>query len=114
MSPDIFKILTKPYADIIHILTDSLERKKQVTVDYNGGDRVIEVHAIGMSTSGNPVARVYQVSGHTEEGEPQGWKMMRLDRMQSDYIFPLSSKSSGPREGYQRNDKGMDYVFREL
>lgn len=82
-------------------------------VEYNGLPRIVEVHAVGLSTAGKPCMRVYQVQGDSHSGESEGWKLMSLGKV---FNMPeiLDIKSSAPRQGYQRGDLGMTTIFNEV
>ncbi|MGQ3025415.1 hypothetical protein [Sphingopyxis sp.] len=79
---------------------------------YDGFSRVVEVHAVGISTAGNPCMRVYQVRGGSVSNEPVGWKMMTLDKAFSMHL--TEEESFAPREGYAPNDRGMSTIFAQI
>lgn len=79
---------------------------------YDGFVRVVEVHAVGISTAGNPCMRVFQVRGGSVSGEPVGWKMMVLDKA---FTMHLTEEvSQAPRQGYAKNDRGMSVIHAQL
>lgn len=81
-------------------------------VQYDGFDRVVEVHAVGISTAGNPCMRVWQVRGGSVSNEPIGWKMMVLDKA---FTMHLTEEVAHcPRQGYAKNDRGMSTIFAQL
>jgi hypothetical protein len=79
---------------------------------YDGFARVVEVHAVGTSTAGNPVMRVWQVRGGSVHNEPVGWKLMRLDEARS--VVITKERSQAPRAGYKPGDKGMTTIRCQL
>lgn len=79
---------------------------------YDGFTRVVEVHAVGISTAGNPCMRVFQVRGGSVSGEPVGWKMMTLDKSFS--MHSTEEVSHAPRQGYARNDRGMSVIHAQI
>jgi hypothetical protein len=79
---------------------------------YDGFSRIVEVHAVGISTAGNPCMRVYQVRGGSVSGEPVGWKMMTFDKAFSMHL--TEEVSQAPRKGYAKNDRGMSNIFAQL
>jgi hypothetical protein len=91
---------------------NALRSSRCLQVNYNGFSRVVEVHAVGVSTAGNPVMRVWQIRGGSESGEPVGWKLMRLDEAVS--VSLLNEKSNAPRPGYKQGDKGMVSIVCQL
>lgn len=79
---------------------------------YDGFSRIVEVHAVGISTAGNPCMRVYQVSGGSVSNEPVGWKMMTLDKAFSMHL--TEQDGLAPRQGYAANDRGMSVIHAQL
>jgi len=79
---------------------------------YDGFSRVVEVHAVGVSTAGNPCMRVYQVRGGSVSGEPVGWKMMVMDKAFTMHLTEEVAHS--PRQGYAKNDRGMSIIHAQL
>ena len=81
-------------------------------LQYDGFSRIVEVHAVGISTANNPCMRVYQVRGGSVSGEPVGWKMMTLDKA---FTAHLSEEiSQAPRQGYAQNDRSMSVIHAQL
>jgi hypothetical protein len=91
---------------------EALKAGRCLELKYDGYTRVVEVHAVGTSTAGNPVMRVWQVRGGSVHNEPVGWKLMRLDEASSVEI--LAEKSAAPRPGYKSGDKGMSRIQCQL
>ncbi|MEP4445013.1 MAG: hypothetical protein ABJ059_16415 [Hyphomicrobiales bacterium] len=79
--------------------------RKRLTINYPPGQRLVEPHAAGYSSDGNPLVRVYQVSGASTSGEHAHWKLLRADRLISSAVE--GSSFVGPRPGYKRDDKAM-------
>ena len=84
---------------------DALNAGRCLELRYDGYSRVVEVHAVGLSSEGNWLMRVWQVRGGSVTGERIGWKLMRLDEGFSAQI--LNEKSMAPRPGYKRGDPAM-------
>lgn len=82
-------------------VNDAIEKKQRIRVYYDPtinrtseeedknlkGFRNIEVYVHGISKSGNPIIRIYQLNGVTETDSP-GWKTFRLDRITSWSPYP--------------------------
>ena len=90
----------------------AIQSGRRVELQYNGYTRVVEVHAVGRSTAGNDVARVWQVRGGSVSNEPVGWKLMVLDEALGARI--LNERSEAPRPGYKPGDKGMTWIQCEV
>ena len=84
---------------------DALRAGRCLELRYDGYSRVVEVHAVGVSTAGNPVMRVFQIRGGSVSGERMGWKLMRLDEAFTPVIS--DEPSQAPRNGYKRGDRDM-------
>lgn len=82
-------------------------------VEYDGLSRLVEVHTVGLSKSGHPVMRVYQLeAGQSHSGNPSPWRLLSLDKVSSARLVDV--KSYAPREGYRKGDAGMRHIFTEL
>lgn len=98
---------------IVLTMMQAIDEGKLLQVDYNGQRRLVEVHSVGISTAGNPVARVYQTGGGSQSGAPTPWRLFDLDKIPE--TFSLTEiNSEGPREGYNRDDMAMVSIFRQL
>ncbi len=90
----------------------ALQSGARLCLQYDGFTRIVEVHAVGVSTAGNPCMRVFQTAGGSVSGEPIGWKMMILDKSFSMHMTEEVAQS--PRQGYAKNDRGMSVIFAQL
>lgn len=79
---------------------------------YDGFSRLVEVHAVGTSKTGQLCMRVYQVGGGSVSGERIGWKMMLIDKSFSAHLS--ATRSEAPRSGYKRGDRDMLTVYCEV
>ena len=91
---------------------DALRRGRVLDLRYDGFSRSVEVHAVGVSTAGNTVMRVYQIRGGCVHNEPVGWKLMRTDEAVSAHV--TDEPSLAPRPGYKRGDKAMVRIITQL
>lgn len=94
------------------IAREAIEKKMCLELNYDGYARIVEVHAVGESSAGHMVMRVWQVQGGSSSNERQGWKMLRLDDARSLAISAISSDA--PRDGYKRGDRQMRRIFAEV
>lgn len=84
---------------------DALLSGHVLQLRYDGYNRDVEVHAVGITKEDHVVMRVWQVAGGSVSNEPVGWKLLRLDEATG--AFVTSQKSLAPRHGYKRGDKTM-------
>ncbi len=96
-------------------IISAIQGRHILLIDYYDprGSRYVEPHACGISTAGNEVVRVFQVSGPSKSHEGEGfWKMMRLDRIHG--LEALAQTFPQARPGYQRGDQGMERIYEQL
>lgn len=79
-----------------------------LSISYNGYHRIVEIHAVGRTKAGHKVMRVWQVRGGSSSGVNQGWKLMRLDQVES--MTLTEERAQVPRDGYRRGDKAMAQI----
>jgi hypothetical protein len=81
--------------------------------DYNGTVRQVEVHAVGISSTGAPCLRGWQVNGGSLSGNHAGWKLFDLDKVPD--TFKLTDiPAEVPRPGYKKGDSSMLDIFKEV
>lgn len=94
------------------IACEALAEGKRLTLNYDSHSRIVEVHAVGTSTAGNPIMRVWQTSGGSNKGGIPDWRLMRLDRASE--ISITDEVSEAPRDGYKSGDKAMAFINCEI
>ena len=70
------------------IVRDAIEKKLQVIGTYNGYQREMCPHTIGMSKRGEEQALFYQFAGESStglgpDGDPSNWRCIPLRRLQN-------------------------------
>lgn len=93
-------------------LIKSIENQTVITFDYDGGSRTVEPHCYGLTLAGNEGLRAYQIAGYSSSGKIPDWKM--FDMSKASNIVLTEEIFNGPRERYERGDKGMSQIFIEL
>ena len=91
---------------------EALQLGRCLELRYDGFNRLVEVHAVGISTADNLCMRVFQVDGGSVSGERMGWKMMTFDKAFTAYVS--DTLSTAPRPGYASNDKGMKVIHGQV
>lgn len=91
---------------------EAIEKRLCLELTYDGLVRVVEVHAVGESSAGHLVMRVWQVEGGSSSNERLGWKMLRLDEARS--LVLSGVPSCAPRPGFKRGDKQMRKILAEV
>ncbi len=93
-------------------LCEAILQRKVIHFSYDGGYRIAEPHCYGTSRDGNELLRAYQIGGHSESGNPIGWKLFRLDELSS--LSIREDSFSGPRPQYNPNDPAMASIYCRL
>lgn len=96
----------------INLAREAIQSKKCLSIQYGGYDRVVEVHALGITKDGNPIVKAWQLSGGSNGNGPSAWKHFRLDR--ASHISLLDQESDAPREGYAPNDRAIDLILTQV
>lgn len=92
-------------------IVQAIAQRRLMELSYDGLRRTVEPHAYGVTAHGHEVIRVWQTSGGSANGEPTGWKLLRVDEAR---VTALGERFEGPRPGYKRGDKAMSRIFAEL
>lgn len=91
-----------------HVGCEALNAGKRLAITYGGFTRVVEVHAVGITSEGNPVMRVWRVRGGSQSNNPSPWRLFRLDKTWGFAI--LDEVSEAPRAGYKRGDRAISNI----
>jgi predicted DNA-binding transcriptional regulator YafY len=91
---------------------EALRSKCRLELKYSGRDRIVEVHAVGYTKEERPIMRAWQVRGGSASGDSSGWKLFRLDEIES--AKTLQEISEAPRSGYHRGDPMISRIVCEL
>ncbi len=66
----------------------AIRNKNRLKIDYKGTKRIIEPHAYGLDRNNNEKLRAFQVSGFSESGHSNGWKLFNCENINN--IIELS------------------------
>jgi hypothetical protein len=102
-----------------HAICSAIVTRQLLRLSYFGWSRVVEPHAYGLSAGRREVIRAWQIADCVIfDGrlgwnlDPLGWKLLRVDEIR--LLSPLPSYFPEPRPGYERGDKDIWLMFREL
>jgi len=91
---------------IANQLCEAINLRKCVNLHYDGHNRTVEVHAVGVNANtSNTLLRCFQVTGGSNSGQPVAWKLMVVGKISSYSISDLDSNA--PRPQYNANDEAM-------
>jgi hypothetical protein len=97
--------------DRVDMLISRVSTARTVNFIYAGKIRVVEVHAVGISTAGKPVMRGYQVAGLASRPLPS-WSLFEIDKIEA--LTFGREVSEAPREGYREDDSAMKTVLCQI
>jgi hypothetical protein len=83
----------------------AIRDRRILRVQYPPGERLIEPYALGLTSVGNLVVRVWQREGASKTCDDEGLKLMRLDRFLM--VEPTHIHFLTPRPQYDPNDAAM-------
>lgn len=92
-------------------IADAIGVKRLLELRYHGYARIVEPHVYGRDKVGDEILRCFQVSGGSESGEKTGWKLLKVADV---YFVHVLKDEFQARLEYKRNDKAMEYIFRQL
>lgn len=92
-------------------LIEAIKNQKVIRLHYSAGYREVEPHTYGLGTSGNELLRGYQTGGASQSGANQGWKLFKLDEVNS---MDVTDDSFTERPGYKKNDSAMSVIHAEI
>jgi len=90
----------------------AIQNHSRLQLVYDWGNRIVEPHAYGVGAEGQELLRAYQTTGVSQSGESRGWKLFRLDEIES--IHVLRETFARPRPGYRPNDRAMSHIYAQL
>ncbi len=85
----------------------ALAAKRRVKLTCDGSQRVVEVHAVGLTTKQQPAMRVWQLPGGRSS-----WRIVLLERVEQFEMLP--DASDAPRPGYKPGGRRFSRVTCEL
>ncbi len=96
---------------MINLIKEAIKNKQILSFSYDGMNRVVEPHALGITSKENTVLRCYQIQGGHKNNN-HTWDLCSLKK-----IVNLSTTGNtfiGPRLGYKKGDKAMITILAEL
>ena len=100
-------------ARVLAEIENSIAARRCLEILYGPGWRLVEPHVLGRASNGDVILRAFQVSGASTSGVPEGWKLLRVDRMRA--LRPGGQLFDGPRPDYNPLDPAMkDRVIARL
>jgi predicted DNA-binding transcriptional regulator YafY len=90
----------------------AIKEHRVIRFTYEGGVRIVEPYAHGVSHENNEVVRCWQKEGFSSSGNPQGWKLFEVIKMTG---LAVTQEIFHPsRSGYRRGDSAMRSIICEI
>lgn len=93
----------------VSVACEALQTRSVLALRYNGHQRLVEVHVVGVSRDRHEIMRVWQISGGSVSGNPVGWKMIHLADATEAHITRQTSHA--PRLDYNPDDPAMARII---
>ena len=91
------------------MICSAIRSRQVISFHYKGGLRTLEPFCYGASVQGIELLRAYQLSGHSESGNPTGWKLFRVSEISA--LAVTDRYFYGIRPGYSPADKAMATIY---
>ncbi len=93
-------------------LCEAIRQRRQLSLNYGDGERVLEPYIHGLDRNGQAVLRAYQVSGPSKLGHATKWRLFQLSRATDVRI--LDETFSGQREDFNSQDPDVAQVHCQI
>ncbi len=93
-------------------IIEAIENRNILEFDYDGNHRVVEPHAVGVSSTGKEQLRAFQFDGQSDRVQVPDWGMFSLNKIQN--LQVKQETFEGERQGYRRGDRHLNPIFAEL
>lgn len=96
---------------MIDTLISTIKNRNEIVFTYKGLDRVGHPAALGMSTKGNEVLRIYQTEGKHNQPNHE-WDLCYVSELSN--IIATGNVFNVDPPGYKKGDRGMTTIYAEL
>ena len=91
-------------------LIQAIREKHVVSFFYDGYQRTVEPHALGIDTQDNEALCAWQLTG--KPGAFPAWRFYLVSKMNG--ITVQASTFPRPRDGYSKNDERLRNIYAQL
>lgn len=81
------------------IVRDGIRRQRVLRLTYRGYARLVEPHAIGITSGGHRALLAWQIEGGSKSDPPTGWRTFLTEEVKSPTV---TVRGFAPREDYRR------------
>lgn len=94
------------------LLVRAIREKRVLLFTYRGHARVVEPHAYGRNTKGEPVLHAFQTEGGSASRPPPGWRTFAVAAIESASLGESTFKEA--RDGYSPNELRLSPLWAEV
>ncbi|WP_406626127.1 hypothetical protein [Acidovorax sp. SDU_ACID1] len=94
------------------LLAEAINKRQLVELRYSGWSRSVEPHTYGVDSKGEEKLLCWQISGGSDSGERQGWKLLNISDIRATTMSEVSFPNSRP--GYARDKPPMRRIYAQL
>ena len=91
-----------------HAISGAISRRHVISFSYDGRQRVVEPHLVGIDRDGEMTLIAWQLSG----GNGEGWREFHADKLSG--LSTTGKRFSDARPGYNPNDPKLDRIICRL
>ncbi len=96
---------------MLDLIITAIKNKSVVSFTYDGYDRIVEPHTVGLTRTGEKALRCFQT--HGKHGRPgHQWNLCSLSKIKN--LSLTGDCFSSSRAGYKRGDKGMSRIYAQI
>lgn len=95
---------------MLDLIEKAVHGRNILTFRYDGKNRFVEPHAVGLTSKGKAVFRGYQPAGDTNT--ETGWKLFTIEKCEDLTVLPLTFDFA--REGYVLGDKYIPNLMAQV
>lgn len=96
---------------MLNTLIGAIQDRKEIEFRYSGINRTGQPAAVGVSTSGNVVLRIYQTAG-SHVNPNHEWDLCYVSELDDVSVSDITFHFDPP--GYKKNDKRMVNIYAQL
>jgi hypothetical protein len=71
-------------------IIEAIKQRRVLSVSYDGLPRKVEPHIYGINSAGHEALSCYQVEGGSASGNPEGWKMLLVSKLDKAILTELT------------------------
>ena len=94
------------------LLVQAIREKRVLHFTYRGHARVVEPHAYGRNTKGEPVLHAFQTEGGSASRPPPGWRTFAVAAIEAASLGEGTFKEA--RDGYSPNELRLSPLWAEV